>query len=77
MSTSSGPCWTVPGPGFRYYPSEVTPAIRRNLNRGLITVGEYRSPTRRIREELGDTPTAGRFVSIGSQDLYPLRDFMM
>jgi hypothetical protein len=42
-----------------------------------MTVGEYRSLTRRILEELGDTPIAGRFVSIGSQELYPLRDFVM
>jgi tetratricopeptide (TPR) repeat protein len=72
-----GPRWTVPDPGFRYYPSEVNPAIRRNLNRGLMTAGEYRSLSRRIQEEFGDTPIAGRFISIGSQDLYPLTDFMM
>jgi tetratricopeptide (TPR) repeat protein len=72
-----GPGWTVPDPGFRYYPSEVNPAVRRNLDKALITVGEYKSLARRIQEELRDTPTAGRFVSIGSQDLYPLSDFMM
>lgn len=72
-----GPRWKVPDPGFRYYPSEVDPAVMRNLAKALITVGEYKSLAKRIQQELGDSPTAGRFVSIGSQDLYPLSDFMM
>lgn len=72
-----GTGWKVPDPGFRYYPTEVDPAIMRNLAKALITVGEYRSLAERVQRELGHTPTAGRLVSIGSQDLYPLSGFIM
>ena len=77
LNGNYGPGWTMPDPGFRYYLSDVDPAIRRNLNRGLMTVGEYRSLARRLQEELGDAPTAGQFVAAGSQDLYPLNDLML
>lgn len=72
-----GPGWKVPDPGFRYYPSEVDPAVMRNLAKALITVGEYKSLAERVQQEHGHGPTAGRLVSIGSQDLYPLSEFIM
>jgi hypothetical protein len=71
-----GPGWRVPDPGFRYYPSEVDPAVMRNLAKALITVGEFKSLAQRVKQELGHGPMAGRLVSIGSQDLYPLSDFI-
>lgn len=76
LRANYGPGWTTPDPGFRYYPSELTPAVRRNLAKALITVGEYRELDERIRREVGDSATAGRLVSIGSQSLYPLDQFI-
>lgn len=71
-----GSGWKRPDPGFRYYPSEVDLAVRRNLEKALITVGEYKRLAARIEREVGDSPTAGRLISLGSQDLYPLSDFV-
>lgn len=71
-----GPGWTTPDPGFRYYPSEVDPYVLRNLERALISVSEYRELASRIEREVGDDPRAGRLVSLGSQDLYPLDEFI-
>jgi hypothetical protein len=71
-----GPEWMIPDPGFIYYPSAVDPAVRRNLDRALITVAEYRKLAARIERECADLPGAGRFVSLGSQDLYPLDSYI-
>jgi tetratricopeptide (TPR) repeat protein len=71
-----GPGWRVPDPGFRYYPTAVEPAVRRNLARAMMTSAEYRTFAQRIDQEVGHSPGAGRFVSIGSQDLYPLEQFI-
>lgn len=67
-----GPGWTVPDSGFRYYPSQVHPDVRRNLNKALLTSGEYRELENRVRRETARLPGAGKLVSLGSQDLYPL-----
>ena len=66
-----GPGWRVPDPGFRYYPSQVDPSVRRNLNRALLTAGEYKELARRVEHVTAGSAGAGRLVSIGSQDLYP------
>jgi tetratricopeptide (TPR) repeat protein len=71
-----GPGWKVPDPGFKYYPSEVDPAVRRNLAKAFISVREYRELAERIERDVGGSPTAGRFVSIGSQNLYPLEQYI-
>jgi tetratricopeptide (TPR) repeat protein len=71
-----GPGWQVPDPGFQYYPSDVDPAVRRHLARALITPPEYRALAERLGQELAGAPDAGRFVSIGSQDLYPVDHFI-
>ena len=71
-----GPGWSTPDPGFIYYPSEVDPAVRRNLSRALITVREHHELVARIEQECADSPSAGRYVSIGSQDLYPLENYI-
>jgi hypothetical protein len=71
-----GPGWKVPDPGFMYYLSEIDPGILDNLSRALITVREYKELAERIRREVGTSATAGRFVSVGSQDLYPLTEFL-
>jgi hypothetical protein len=71
-----GPGWKVPDPGFQYYTSEIDPEILANLARALITVRECRELSARIAREVGDSPTVGRFVSVGSQDLYPLDRFL-
>lgn len=71
-----GPGWNVPDPGFMYYTSEIDPAILDNLARALITVREYHDLAARIRREVGDGPPAGRFVSVGWQDLYPLDEVL-
>jgi hypothetical protein len=71
-----GPGWNIPDPGFRYYNSAVDPAVSRNLSKALLDVGEYKVLADRILREVGDSPAAGRFVSIGSQDLYPLDQFI-
>jgi tetratricopeptide (TPR) repeat protein len=71
-----GPGWTTPDPGFRYYPSEVDPAVMRNLERALISVSEYRELASRIEREVGNDPRAGHLVSLGSQNLYPLDEFI-
>jgi tetratricopeptide (TPR) repeat protein len=71
-----GPGWTTPDPGFRYYPSVVEPTVRRNLAKALMTVAEYQALGKRIEREFGHSPSAGRFVSIGSQDLYPLDQYI-
>jgi len=71
-----GPGWKVPDPGFRYYNSAVDPEVRRNLGKALINVGEYKALAERVRRETHDEPGAGRLVSIGSRDLYPLDRFI-
>lgn len=71
-----GPGWKVPDPGFRYYVS-ADPAVQRNLDKALISVSEYRELAQRIHREVGESPTAGRFISLGSQDLYPLDEFLV
>ena len=71
-----GPNWKVPDPGFQYYLSEIDPAILENLSRALITVREYKELAERVRREVGEQPPAGRLVSVGSQDLYPLDQFL-
>lgn len=71
-----GPNWRVPDPGFQYYLSEIDPAILENLSRALITVREYKELAERVRREVGEAPPAGRLVSVGSQDLYPLSQFI-
>jgi tetratricopeptide (TPR) repeat protein len=71
-----GPTWRVPDPGFMYYAEEVDPAVRRNLAEALITPKEVRELQARVRAEAADHPGMGRFVSIGSQDLYPLDDLV-
>jgi tetratricopeptide (TPR) repeat protein len=71
-----GPGWAVPDPGFMYYPSEVDPSVHANLAEALITVREYRELAERLRREVGGAPDAGRLVSVGSQDLYPLDEFL-
>jgi hypothetical protein len=71
-----GPGWNVPDPGFRYYESAVDPAVRENLAMALITVREYRELAERIQQEVADSPSAGRLVSIGLQSLYPLEEFI-
>jgi tetratricopeptide (TPR) repeat protein len=71
-----GPGWKVPDPGFQYYTSGIDPEILANLARALITVRECRELSERIAREVGDSPPAGRFVSVGSQDLYPLDEFL-
>jgi tetratricopeptide (TPR) repeat protein len=71
-----GPGWKVPDPGFMYYQSEIDPAVLDNLGKALITVREYRELAARVRREVGDDPPAGRLVSVGSQDLYPLDDYL-
>jgi hypothetical protein len=71
-----GSGWDVPDPGFRYHESDVDPAVRANLARAMITVREYRHLDERIRQEVGDSPEAGRLVSIGMQNLYPLEEFI-
>lgn len=76
LQAQYGPGWKVPDPGFRYYPQDLDPAVRDNLARGLITVAEYKALAERIRREVGDSPDAGRLVSIGSQDLYPVDQFI-
>jgi hypothetical protein len=71
-----GPGWKVPDPGFMYYTSEVDPAVLENLSKALLTVREYKEFAARLRREVGDSPPAGRLVSVGSQDLYPLDEFL-
>lgn len=71
-----GPGWTVPDRGFMYYLSDIDSGILDNLERALITVREYRQLAARIRREVGESPPAGRLVSVGSQDLYPLEEFL-
>lgn len=71
-----GPGWKVPDPGFIYYAAEVDPYVRQNLAAALITVDEYRELAARVERETADLPDAGRFVSVGSQDLYPLEEFL-
>lgn len=71
-----GAGWRVPDPGFMYYPSEVEQSIHDNLAQALITVREYRELAERVRREVGDSASTGRLVSVGSQDLYPLAQFL-
>jgi tetratricopeptide (TPR) repeat protein len=71
-----GPGWKVPDPGFMYYMSEVDPAVLDNLGKALITMREYRELAARVKREVGEDPPAGRLVSVGSQDLYPLDEFL-
>jgi tetratricopeptide (TPR) repeat protein len=76
LRNNYGPGWRTPDPGFRYYPSNLEPAVRRNLAKALMTVGEYRALATRVEREVRDLPNAGRLVSIGSQDLYPLSEYL-
>jgi hypothetical protein len=71
-----GPGWTVPDPGFAYYPDEVDPRIRERLARALITPAEYHDLAAVVAAEAAQDPTVGRFVSIGSQELYPLEELV-
>lgn len=77
LSGNYGPGWTTPDPGFRYYPSRVDPAILQNLEKALISVLEYNELADRIRREVNGDPRAGRLVSLGSQNLYPLDQFIL
>jgi tetratricopeptide (TPR) repeat protein len=69
-----GPGWKVPDPGFAYHVDEMDPAIMAHLDRALITPAEYRA----LRDEIeaDRRPGMGRFISIGSQSLYPVDQFM-
>jgi hypothetical protein len=59
-----------------YYLSEIDQSVLDNLGKALITVNEYKELAARVRREAGDSPPAGRLVSVGSQDLYPLTQFL-
>jgi tetratricopeptide (TPR) repeat protein len=71
-----GPGWRVPDPGFTYYADEVDPTVRETLARALISPEEYRDLAARVEREERTQPQMGRLVSIGSQELYPLEDFV-
>jgi tetratricopeptide (TPR) repeat protein len=76
LSANYGPGWNEPDPGFRYYPSDVDPAVKRNLAKSLMTAGEYKKLAKRVEDETVGIPDAGRLVSLGSQSLYPLDEFI-
>jgi hypothetical protein len=65
-----GPGWKVPDPGFRYYASEVDPAVMRNLTKALMTPEEARELRNRIRAVAADA--VHRYTPLGLVDLYPL-----
>jgi tetratricopeptide (TPR) repeat protein len=71
-----GPGWRVPDPGFTYYASDIDPEIREHLGRALITPAEFRAMEAEVLAEAQQNQALGRFVSIGSQELYPLHDFI-
>jgi hypothetical protein len=71
-----GPGWRVPDPGFMHDPGDVAPRVRSRLAKALITPDEYRELASRIEAERASRPGMGRLVSVGSQPLYPLEDFV-
>lgn len=71
-----GPGWTVPDPGFMDNPGDRDPAVRRQLSKALMTPAEYRELDAELARERAHRTGMGRLVSIGSQPLYPLDDFV-
>ncbi len=71
-----GPGWKTPDPGFTYYLSKIDPAILEHLGKALITPSEYRALADRVEKETSGVTGAGRFISVGSQDFYPLDQFI-
>lgn len=76
LRANYGPQWKTPDPGFRYYPADIDRSVRNNLAKSLMTVSEYKDLAKRVTSEVADRPGAGRLVSLGSQDLYPLDKFI-
>lgn len=71
-----GPGWSVPDPGFMYYPSEIDQTTVDHLSRALISAKEYRDLAEQVRRRVRGSPDAGELISIGSRDLYPLERFI-
>lgn len=71
-----GPGWKTPDPGFTYHLSKIDPAILEHLGKALITPAEYRALAERVERETAGVAGAGRFISVGSQEFYPLENFV-
>jgi tetratricopeptide (TPR) repeat protein len=71
-----GPGWKVPDPSFTYHASEIDPAITDKLDKLLITPREYREMQDYLSSPEGRRPKMGRLVSVGSEPLYPLDNFV-
>ena len=71
-----GPGWKVPDPGFMYYTADIDPQVIATLRRALITPKEIHAVEALVQREAETNPRVGRFTSIGSQELYPLRGLL-
>jgi hypothetical protein len=69
-----GPGWRVPDPG--YSNSTIIPRyVTKKLASICITPEDYQTMLAEIEKRRPDYPGAGKLISIGSYDLYPLEDF--
>jgi len=69
-----GPGWKVPDPG--YSNSTIIPRyVTKKLASICINPGDYEQMLKEIEKRRTNYPGAGKLISIGSYDLYPLEDF--
>ncbi|CAM3450429.1 hypothetical protein [Stackebrandtia soli] len=76
LESAYGPDWRTPDPGFIYYREDVDPVVERKLTAALMTAAEAREFEAEIKAETDGVVSAGRLVSIGSNDLYPLGEYL-
>ena len=76
LDANYGPGWRVPDPSFAYHGNRMTSEAVAHLDRALLTPGEYRELVAQLEIDATHRPEMGRLISIGSQSLYPVENFI-
>lgn len=74
LETYYGPGWKVPDPSYSTDRVPITAAALRKLDRTCVDGSDYREMLARVGG-LVRNGRGGRLISIGTHDLYPLKDY--
>lgn len=72
-----GKDWKTPDPGFRYYPSKMSPYRAGNLSLALVSPHEFRLVKRRLETKRISNGDIGSFELLAESRLYPLDDYFV
>lgn len=70
-----GPGWKVPDPAYSNSSQKIPSYVMKKLNSTSITPEDYYYMLNKIEAESGKFPDAGKLISNGMHDLYPLVEF--